>query len=158
MKNILNYKGYFTKIEYSASDGVLYGKIEGINDLINFESDSPKEIEKAFHDAVDDYLTLCEELGQTPNKVYSGTFNVRINPELHRTIALYAIKKGISLNNAVENALQTYIDDTTSKKVDEIWNAVASMKHEYKNSGTASSNQGLYNIINPFNRERVLAQ
>lgn len=157
MKNILSYKGYFTKIEYSAQDGVLFGKIEGINDLVNFESDSLKKIEKVFQDAVDDYLALCEELGQNPDKAYSGTFNVRINPALHRMIALYAIKKGESLNNTVEEAIQTYMDDTTSKKVDEIWTAVTSIKHEYKNIGFAWSNQNPYNNIIPFSKKEVVS-
>ena len=46
MKNILQYKGYFTKIEYSVEDRLLYGKIEGIKDLVNFESESVEEIEQ----------------------------------------------------------------------------------------------------------------
>ena len=156
MKNILNYKGYFTKIEYSAQDGLLFGKIEGINDLVNFESDSPKEIEKIFHEAVDDYLALCEELEQNPNKAYSGSFNIRIDPTLHRAIALHAIKKGKSLNSAVEDAIQTYMDDSTSKKVDEIWNAMTSFKHEYKNTGFASTTTSPYNPIIPFNRKAAV--
>ena len=44
--NILEYKGYYTKVEYSAEDKVLYGKIEGIKDLVNFESESPEKIEE----------------------------------------------------------------------------------------------------------------
>ena len=54
MKNILQYKGYFTKIEYSVEDRLLYGKIEGIKDLVNFESENVEEIEQEFKNAVDD--------------------------------------------------------------------------------------------------------
>ena len=86
MKNILQYKGYFTKIEYSVEDRLLYGKIEGIKDLVNFESENVEEIEQEFKNAVDDYLELCQELGQEPDKTYSGTFNVRISPALHRAV------------------------------------------------------------------------
>lgn len=68
VNNILEYKGYFTKIEYNVEDKVLFGKIEGINDLVSFESDQPNEIENEFHNAVDDYLELCRELSQLPNK------------------------------------------------------------------------------------------
>lgn len=110
MKNILEYKGYFTRIEYCADSHVLYGKIEGIKDLVNFESGNPMEIEAEFHRAVDDYLALCEELGQSPDKAYSGTFNIRVAPELHRAIALRAIKNGESLNSTVEKALQVYVN------------------------------------------------
>lgn len=110
MKNILEYKGYFAKVEYSAEDKVLYGKIEGIRDLVNFESESIETIEQEFRNAVDDYLELCEELGQNPDKAYSGTFNVRIAPELHRKLALQAVKNSETLNSAVEKAIHAFVE------------------------------------------------
>ena len=61
-QSILIYKGYFTVIEFEAESKVLYGKIEGIDDLVTFESDSAKEIEKEFHDAVDDWLQFREAI------------------------------------------------------------------------------------------------
>ena len=61
-QSILTYKGYFTVIEFEAEDKVLYGKIEGIDDLVTFESDSAKEIEKEFHNAVDDWLKFKKEI------------------------------------------------------------------------------------------------
>ena len=42
MSNILEYKGYYTEIKFSTEDKVLYGKIEFIDDLINFEFCSPR--------------------------------------------------------------------------------------------------------------------
>ena len=49
-------------IEFDSESKVLYGKIEGIDDLVTFESDSAKEIEKEFHDAVDDWLEFRKEI------------------------------------------------------------------------------------------------
>ena len=46
VSNILYYKGYYGKIEYSAEDKVIYGKIMGIHSLISFESESATDIEK----------------------------------------------------------------------------------------------------------------
>lgn len=66
--NILEYKGYFTKIHYSAEDKVLYGKIEEIPALVNFESVSAKEIVKEFHNAVDDYILAMEEVENMRSK------------------------------------------------------------------------------------------
>jgi len=109
MSNILEYKGYYTKIEYSAEDKVLYGKVEGINDLVNFESYSLNEIESEFHRAVDDYLDMCKEVGKEPDKVYKGLFNVRIAPELHRKLSILAFQNGESLNQVVEKAIRSYI-------------------------------------------------
>lgn len=116
MSNLLEYKGYYTKIEYSCEDKVLHGTIEGINDLVNFESDSIKNIEKEFHSAVDDYLAFCEAEGDEPNKPYSGKFNVRIKPELHRELALRAFKDDISLNQTVEKAIEKYLNTPQKKK------------------------------------------
>ena len=61
-QSTLTYKGYFTVIKFEAEDKVLHGKIEGIDDLVTFESDSAKEIQKEFHDAVDDWLEFRKEI------------------------------------------------------------------------------------------------
>lgn len=107
--NILEYKGYYTKVEYSAEDKVLFGKIEGIKDLINFESESPAKIEEEFHSAVDDYLAFCKDLGKDPDKPYKGMFNVRVSPELHRKAAITADKRGESLNAFVVSAIRAAV-------------------------------------------------
>ena len=109
MKNVLMYKGYHTKIEFDVENSVLFGKIEGINDLVTFESSSLETIEQEFHDAVDDYLVFCEEVGKEPEKEYKGTFNIRISPELHKKLAVVAFKSGDTLNKAVEKAISAYV-------------------------------------------------
>ena len=109
MNNILEYKGYYTKVEYSAEDNVLYGKIEGIVDLVNYESESLSGVEKEFHSAVDDYLQFCKETNKQPNKVYKGSFNVRIAPDLHKAVAILASRNHESLNQTVESAIEWFI-------------------------------------------------
>lgn len=141
MKNILQYKGYFAKIEYSVEDHILYGKIEGIKDLVNFESESVVEIEQEFKNAVDDYLELCQELGQSPDKAYSGTFNVRISSTLHRAVAMQAMKNGDSLNSIVEKAIDSFINDNTKQTVDAIWSVVSEGRYNAQPSSCASSTQ-----------------
>jgi len=54
---------------------------------------------------IDEYLADCKERNIEPEQPYKGTFNVRISPELHRNIAVYAIEHGKSLNAAVEEAI-----------------------------------------------------
>lgn len=63
-------------------------------------------LETDFQNVIDDYLNDCEERGVRPEQPYKGTFNVRISPDLHRTIAMYAIEHGKSLNAAVEEAIE----------------------------------------------------
>lgn len=111
MDNILEYKGYYTKVQYSAEDRLLFGKIEGIRDLVNFECENVADVEKEFQAAVDDYLALCEDVGQEPDKTYRGSFNVRIDPELHRAAAIKADKQGKTLNAFVSDAIQSAVED-----------------------------------------------
>ena len=37
MKNTMEYKGYVGSIEFSESDGVFFGKVQGIRSLISYE-------------------------------------------------------------------------------------------------------------------------
>lgn len=107
---VLRYKGYCAKPEYDPEDGIVYGKILGIDDLVDFYSDSAKEVEEEFHKAVDDYIVFCEEIGKEPQKSYSGTFNIRISAELHREAALCAQIEGKTLNSFVERAISAAVD------------------------------------------------
>jgi predicted HicB family RNase H-like nuclease len=106
--NLLHYKGYSAKPEYSCDDQLFYGRILGIDDLVDFCTDNAKELENEFHQAVDEYLDFCQEIGKQPQKEYSGTFNVRISPELHRRISMVAQAEGVSLNKAVEQAIAAF--------------------------------------------------
>jgi predicted HicB family RNase H-like nuclease len=105
MNDILQYKGYYASVHFSADDDVFFGKLLGIDDLVNFEGASVKELKKSFHEAVDDYLETCEELGKEPNKTYKGSFNVRISTDLHKAAAVFASIHNISLNDFVKTAI-----------------------------------------------------
>ena len=84
MKDVLKYKEFIGSVHFSGSDEVFHGKIEGINDLVTFEGESVQTLKKAFKEAVDDYLRLCEQVGKPAVKSFKGSFNVRISKELHR--------------------------------------------------------------------------
>ena len=105
MSSLLSYKNYNGTVEYSKEDNCLFGKVIGIKSLLSYEGDSVKELEQDFQNAIDTYLKDCEERNIEPEQPYKGTFNVRISPELHRNIAIYAIEHGKSLNAVVEEAI-----------------------------------------------------
>lgn len=105
MSNLLSYKNYNGTVEYSKEDNCLFGKVIGIKSLLSYEGDSVHELEKNFQNVIDEYIVDCRERNQEPEQPYKGTFNVRISPELHRNIAVYAIEHGKSLNAAVEEAI-----------------------------------------------------
>jgi len=103
--NMLKYKDFYGSVEYSAADECFFGKIIGTGDLVTFEGKSVDELKKAFTEAVNDYLVLCQEAGKKPQKSYRGSFNVRISPNLHREAVIISSKQGISLNAFVERAI-----------------------------------------------------
>lgn len=105
MSNLLSYKNYNGTVEYSKEDRCLFGKVIGIKSLLSYEGDSVRELEQDFQNVVDEYLADCKERSVEPEQPYKGSFNVRISPELHRTIAIYAIEHGKSLNAVVEEAI-----------------------------------------------------
>lgn len=108
--NTMTYKGYLGSVAYSEKDQVFFGKIEGINGLVNFEGDSVKELTEAFHEAVDDYLAYCKEEGIEPDKSYTGVLNVRLTPAIHRQIAMLARQAGVTINAYIKEALEEKVE------------------------------------------------
>lgn len=115
-----SYKGYIGSAEISLEDNCLHGRILFIDDLISYEGQTPKELEVAFKEAVDRYIEHCSKTGKSANKPYSGSFNVRITPELHRSASQYARKNDMSLNEFVGKAIQTAIDKNGVEKVEHV--------------------------------------
>lgn len=96
--NAMYYKGYAARIEFDAEDEIFAGHIAGINDVIGFHADNVADLKAAFHEAVDDYLATCAELGKQPQKPYSGRVMFRIDPQVHANAARAAELSGKSLN------------------------------------------------------------
>ena len=67
MNYLPEYKGYSADIEIDFEDHILHGRIDGIRDLVTFESETVDGIVREFHSAVDDYLEFCAEVGKQPN-------------------------------------------------------------------------------------------
>jgi len=105
MTDKLRYKDFIATVRYSSSDEVFFGKIEGINDLVTFEGDSVSKLQRAFREAVEDYLVLCKDLGTEVFKSFKGSFNVRLNPELHSKLFENATLEGKTLNQYVKEAI-----------------------------------------------------
>ena len=109
MSDLLEYKGYYGTVEFSAADKVLFGKVLGIKGLISYEGNSVQNLKADFEGAVDDYLEMCAENGVEPEKAYRGNFNVRVSPELHKALAFYSASHGQTLNSTVEEALRRHV-------------------------------------------------
>lgn len=117
MKNVIEYKNYLGSVEYSDDDEIFFGKILGIRDLISYEGTSVKELKEAFHTAVEDYFQTCKELDKQPEKPFKGSFNIRIDADLHRLAFVLSSEKAISLNNFVKEAIQEKIQNEKKFKL-----------------------------------------
>jgi predicted HicB family RNase H-like nuclease len=106
MTDKLLYKEFIGTVHFSTKDLIFYGTIEGINDLVTFEGETVTELKKSFEESVDDYIDICNEIGKNPLKSFKGSFNVRIDPELHSKAFKLASLKGKSLNQFVQEAIE----------------------------------------------------
>ncbi|WP_253308199.1 type II toxin-antitoxin system HicB family antitoxin [Rickettsia endosymbiont of Orchestes rusci] len=107
--DFISYKGYLGSVHFDSSEELFFGKIEFIRDLISYEASDAKSLILSFHEAVDSYLEDCNTLGKTSDKPFKGSFNVRIEPELHKEASLYALQHGDTLNGIVKKALNEFI-------------------------------------------------
>jgi len=110
MKDKLKYKDFIGSVHFSADDEVFFGKIEGINDLITFEGETVSKLKKAFKEAVIDYTELCKDTGKQIFKSFKGSFNVRVNPELHSKAFEFATLNGKTLNQFIKEAIEEKIN------------------------------------------------
>jgi len=109
---MMEYKGYVGTVEYDPDAKIFHGEIVNTRDVITFQGTTVDEINKAFEDSIEDYLNWCKSEGVEPERPYSGKFNLRLSPELHREVAITAKKMKISINNFVEKALRDELATT----------------------------------------------
>lgn len=103
---MLKYKGYTGVVTFDDEAMIFHGEVCGLRDVITFQGTTPDEIKREFETSVDGYLNWCDELGQVPEKPYSGNIRLRIPPELHAKIAAHAKMDGISLNKYISSTLK----------------------------------------------------
>ena len=106
MNNTIQYKGYVGSVEFSEEDGIFYGKVMGIRSLISYEGENAKDLLVDFHDAVDEYLEACESEGKEPEVAFKGSFNIRLSPDLHKKLFIYATAHQMSINKYIEDTLK----------------------------------------------------
>ena len=69
------------------------------------------ELRKSFRDVVDTYLADREATGKQPKRPYNGTIIVRVDPEIHRRVAMKAAASRKSMNKHVQSLLEKATED-----------------------------------------------
>ena len=105
MSNAMEYKGYAATVRFEPDDDVFHGTVINVMDSIHFEGKSVAELKRAFKESVDYYLAFCKKRGEQPDKPYSGKLMLRLEPDIHRKVALAAKTQGTSLNALINHTL-----------------------------------------------------
>jgi predicted HicB family RNase H-like nuclease len=60
MNELLEYRGHLGSILHSEEDETFHGRLKFIRALVTYEGANTESLERAFRDAVDDYIRLCK--------------------------------------------------------------------------------------------------
>jgi predicted HicB family RNase H-like nuclease len=104
--NLMSVDGYYARIEYNSDTDLFRGEILGLSGGADFYGANPDELRREFKKSLDVFLEVCKEQGIEPRRQFSGKFNLRIPPELHKQLAMAAEAQGKSLNALAQETLQ----------------------------------------------------
>lgn len=103
--NMMKYQGYAALIEYDEIDRIFVGHLAGIKDIVGFHGSTVDELENAFHESVDNYISISGETGRAAQKPYSGKLMLRVSPCIHAAVATAAQINGKSINQWASEVL-----------------------------------------------------
>ena len=72
-RKMMQYKGYQAEVAFDDTDGVWYGRIIGIRDVVTFQAEDPADLERELVVSVEDYLAFCAEQGVDPDRPAATT-------------------------------------------------------------------------------------
>ncbi|MBM4036343.1 MAG: toxin-antitoxin system HicB family antitoxin [Planctomycetes bacterium] len=101
---------YLKIVEWSEEDGCYVGTCPGLM-YGGVHGPDEAEVYKELCQEVEEWIRIEEEDGNplpepTARKDYSGRFVLRVGKELHKALALRALRKGRSLNSYCADALR----------------------------------------------------
>jgi predicted HicB family RNase H-like nuclease len=102
---MMTYKNYIAHIEFDETAEIFHGEVINTRDVITFQGTNVKGLKQAFIDSIEDYLAFCAERNEEPEKPFSGKFNLRLDPALHRTVSIAAKRNHKSINQWVTVAI-----------------------------------------------------
>jgi predicted HicB family RNase H-like nuclease len=120
--NMIEYKGYLGIVTYDDEAGTFFGRVNNLpRNAITFEGSSVEDLRTAFRESVDTYLKCCKDRGETPDKSYSGKFNIRIPSALHAKAVVKARARGVSRNDFVMKAIENELGTETLALARKSW-------------------------------------
>ena len=103
---MMEYKGYYGVVKYDDEAEIFHGDVLLAKGAVTFQGKHVKELKKAFHDSVDEYLKFCEESGIEPEKPFSGKLVLRLLGQ-----------SGIAENSVTDEEVKLVISEARSAGV-----------------------------------------
>jgi predicted HicB family RNase H-like nuclease len=146
---MLAYNGYVADADYDDDAETFYGKVVNAGVLLSFRGRTVKELKESFRNVVEAYLEECAEDGTEPEKPYSGTLTVRVDPAVHRRVALKAATAKVSMNRYIEELLARDTEDVADLETS--WKAVGTLgsskrTRRPKSKGAAGTRQSIARV------------
>jgi predicted HicB family RNase H-like nuclease len=70
--DVIKYKGYVGVFEFDEKTSLFLGKVSNVHHLVTFQGKSVESAQKAFHDAVNEYIYWCEKHGKIPERLFTA--------------------------------------------------------------------------------------
>lgn len=106
MSDIMKIDNVAAKVVYDADIDLFRGEFIGLNGGADFYADNVEQLKIEGEKSLNVFLEMCEEKGIEPYKHYSGKFNLRIDPDLHKRISVKASAENKSINTWVADKLK----------------------------------------------------
>lgn len=106
MSNMMKINNVAAKVFYDADIDMFRGEFIGLNGGADFYADNVHALRQEGEKSLQVFLEMCAEKGLEPYKHYSGKFNLRIKPELHKRISIKASAEDKSINAWVADKLE----------------------------------------------------
>lgn len=98
--------GYVARVDFDAEGNTFHGRVANISDVVTFEGRNPAELLREFATSLRVYRDVCREDGRDPEEPFSGKFVLRVDPDVHRAIAMAAEREEKSINRWASDALK----------------------------------------------------
>jgi len=105
----MKYKGYHGEVFYDEDLKLFSGRVANAKAVGTFYGNKVEDLENAFRETVDCYLEFCKEKEVEPEKPFSGKFNLRLNPDMHRYLYFSAKSRNKSINSLIVDFISEHI-------------------------------------------------
>ena len=66
---MMEYKGFIGEVQFDSDAHIFHGEVINTRDVITFQGKSVSELESAFKDSIEDYISWCKEDGVHPERL-----------------------------------------------------------------------------------------